>query len=289
MVTAGQTESGKAISQRRWLTGHLTAVVGARVPQIVWAGSLVLGAYLRWAYVELSEFGADQNTALHYAHALRRGWDLPVVGMASSVGPYFGPGEYYVMLPPQFISDAPEVSIYYVGLLGLIAGAWFSLVVWRYFGRRTGLATMLFFSCGPWAVYFTRKIWTPDTLPLFSAAAFSFLLLALIRRRWWALPAATFTLGFATQVHHSAIGMLPAVLVALLVFWRRLRLWQVALSGVTFVLPASLYIWHAWHNGPQELVGLWMEVVGSGPLVLVLAVLLIAVLVGGLFFLLARR
>lgn len=225
-------------------------------PVFAWLTTLLLGAYLRFANIGLSEFGLDQETALHYARTIRRAWEFPLVGMGSSVGPVFGPGEYYVMALPQLLSDAPEVSIVYVGLLGLAAGAWFSLVVWRHFGALTGVGTLLLYVSGPWAVYFTRKIWTPDTLPLFSAAAFAFLLSSLVGKHWWGLPAAACTLGFALQVHHSAAPLLPAIAVILLVFWRRLRLWQVGLSSLAFLLPSSLYAWHALQEGPVELLRL---------------------------------
>lgn len=232
--------------------------------QAAWLGALALGAYLRFAYIELSEFGVDQETALHYARTVRRGWEFPLVGMASSVGPVFGPGEYYLMALPQFISDSPELSIVYVGLLGLFAGALFSYLVWRHLGRFEGVVTMALFATGPWAVYLTRKIWTPDTLPLFSALAFACLIAGLVRKRWWGVPLAAFCIGYAVQVHHSAVGLLPGFLLVVLLFIRRQRLWQTALSLLTLALPSSLYAWHAWQDGPTELIRL-LNLYGKPP------------------------
>mgnify|MGYP005855195543 CR=1 FL=1 len=255
-MPASQTQLLAGSAQDSAPARSLLAILDTPAVRAGWVVSLVVGAYLRWSHVGLSEFGADQQVALHFARLLRRGWELPLVGNASSIGPHFGPGEYYVMLPPQLVSAAPEVSIVYIGLLGLTAAAWFAVVVGRHFGRWTGLISLALFACGPWAVYFTRKIWTPDSLPLFSAAAFHFLLLGLVAQRWWGFLAAAFALGFAVQVHPSVVSLLPAFALLLLIFWRRLKAWQVVLSAVAFVIPASLYIAYLLRHGPAQLVNL---------------------------------
>ncbi|MHB1413722.1 MAG: hypothetical protein ACYC1C_00570, partial [Chloroflexota bacterium] len=91
-----------------------------RLPLIVvWLLVLCVGAYLRWSYLDLTEFSIDQQTAVYMGKVIRQGWELPVVGLQSSVGTASGPGEYYMMAIPQLISDSPEVAAAWVGLLGL--------------------------------------------------------------------------------------------------------------------------------------------------------------------------
>ncbi|MDA8218431.1 MAG: hypothetical protein M0Z94_12530, partial [Dehalococcoidales bacterium] len=216
---------------------------------IIWLLVLCVGAYLRWSYLDLTEFSIDQQTAVYMGKVIRQGWELPVVGLQSSVGTASGPGEYYLMAIPQFISDAPEVAAAWVGLLGLLAGAILSLVVWRYLDPFTAIGTLALFATGPWAVYFTRKIWTPDTLPFFSAAVFALLALALIGGKRWVLPAALLVLGLELQIHLEALAVLPAIFLVLVVFYRRVRLGELLLGLVLLALTGVPYLWHSVQTG----------------------------------------
>lgn len=207
-----------------------------------WLASLVLGCYLRWSRLEITEFGGDQFAALYMAQRIRDGLELPLAGAGSSVGAPFGPGEYYLMVIPLLFSDAPEVASLFVSTLGLVAGVVFSILVWRYFGAFAGVATMALYATAPWAVYFTRKIWTPDTLPFFAAVVVALLVEALANRRRWTLPAALLVLGMAIQVHLSAVVLVPVVALAFLLFWRRVRLLELLVGGVLLALPQLPYL-----------------------------------------------
>ena len=82
-----------------------------------WAVIIGVGAYLRWSYPELTEFGIDQQTAVHLGRVIRNGWEFPLAGIRSGVGAVAGATEYYLMAVPQFFSEAPEFAAAYIGLL----------------------------------------------------------------------------------------------------------------------------------------------------------------------------
>ena len=214
------------------------------LPAAIFTILLALGGYLRWSYPELTLFGLDQQTAVYMGKVVRLGWQFPLVGIQNSMGAAAGPGEYYLMALPQFLSDAPEVSAAYVGLLGLAAGAMFSLVIWRQFNAFTGLATLALFSAGPWSVYFTRLIWTPDTIPLFTAGSYALLLAGLGHRKRWTLPLGLMLLGAATQIHHSALALLPGAALCVLLFIRRVRLRELAAGLILALLTLAPWLWN---------------------------------------------
>ncbi|MHB1133170.1 MAG: hypothetical protein ACYC4L_12390 [Chloroflexota bacterium] len=215
----------------------------------LWVCLLALGAYLRWSYPELTLFGLDQQTAVSVGQNVRLGWQLPLVGLVNSFGAALGPGEYYLMAVPQFFSNAPELSAAYLGLLGLLAGAVFSLAVWRALGAFPALAALSLYAAGPWAVYYTRMIWSPNTLPLFTAGAYALLLAGLGGRRRWLMPLGFLVLGAGTQVHHSAFSLVPGAVLCSLLLARRLRWYEMPLAALAFVLPFAPWLWHNVQNG----------------------------------------
>ena len=83
------------------------------------------------------------------------------------------------------------------------------------------------FAVSPWAVIFSRKIWAQNLLPLFVMLWVIGLALALVDRKprfiWLALVA----LALAVQIHLAALALVPATLILLVVFWRRLS-WRAA-------------------------------------------------------------
>jgi len=251
-----------SLPQRReahWSARRL-AFIGA------WVLVLALAAYLRWAHLELLEFGIDQETAVNMGRLVHRGWEYPLVGMYSSVGPVFGPGEAYLMAIPQLLSDAPEAASIFTSLVALLSAALFSLALWRQFGPTVGIGTLALFATGPWAVHYTRKIWTPDTLPFFSAVLFLLLLGAIAGRRKWLLALALLTLGLAIQVHHSALALVPVVVVVLVVFYRRVRPLPLVVGLLLALLTLVPYVWYGMQHDFYQINRLLPAETGAGKL-----------------------
>lgn len=226
-----------------------------RIPVLAvgWTLALVAGAYLRWSYPQLTEFGIDQQMAVHLGRTVRNGWEFPLAGIRSGVGALAGATEYYLMAVPAFFSDAPEFAAAFVGLLGLAAGLLFAATLHRHYGRGVAVATLALWMTGPWAVYYTRKIWTPDTFPFFSALVFMLLVEALVGRRRWALPSAAFFFALELQLHFASLMLVPAVALLLLVFLRRLRVLEVGLAIVAFAAGVTPYALHSLRTNFEDL------------------------------------
>ncbi|MHB1006283.1 MAG: hypothetical protein ACYC3S_11660 [Chloroflexota bacterium] len=249
----------------------------------VWAAILLVGGYLRWSYPHLTEFGIDQETAVHLGRVIRNGWEFPLAGPRLGVGAVAGPTEFYLMAVPSLVSDSPEFAAAYIGLLGLFAGLIFAVAVARHRGQAAGTAALVLFIAGPWAVYYTRKIWTPDTFPLFSACVFLLLAEGLIRRRRWALPTAGILLAAEVQLHLSALMLLPAVALILLVFIRRVRPLELLLGAVLFVIGLAPYLVYLSRTDFVDL-RLVTEAAGQTPQLDLLSLEALQSLVGGIGF-----
>jgi 4-amino-4-deoxy-L-arabinose transferase-like glycosyltransferase len=146
---------------------------------------------------------------------------------------------------PLVVWPHPYAATLFTGLLNtgaVLACYW---LVRRYWGMMAAVAATLMFAVSPWAVIFSRKIWAQNLLPIFVMAWVIGLALALVDRKprfmWLALVA----LAVAVQIHLAALALVPATLILLIVFWRRIS-WRDLLIGAGLgmltAVPFLLYL-----------------------------------------------
>ncbi|MBI4772428.1 MAG: glycosyltransferase family 39 protein [Chloroflexi bacterium] len=216
------------------------------------AAILLLAGLLRMGWPGLAEFKADEAHLLNISLDLAEGRRLPLRGIEFSIGLPHPPISVYLyalpLLPPFARTPAeraPLAAGLFVGALNTLSIAVTWAVGRRYFGRRAGLLAALLYAASPWAVVYSRKIWANDLLPLFVTGWAACGLLALVegRRRW--LAPCLVLLALAAQIHLSALALVPATGLALLVFrrrvgWRQVG-WGALLSALTG-LPFGVYL-----------------------------------------------
>ncbi len=192
-----------------------------------WSAGLTLaalcavGLLMRWYDLPLAEFNGDQAWVVNRAYDLVTRGDLPLVGIGSSVGPPQGPLELYLLALPLLLSADPLVATAFVGLLQVLAVVGTYFLAARYFGRPVGLTAAALFVANPFAIHHARKIWTPDLLPLFTVLFCFALFAAVIERRRWLLAVAWALAAALCMIHVSGVLMLPVLLVATALSWRR--------------------------------------------------------------------
>ncbi|MFO7679510.1 MAG: hypothetical protein R6X34_05615 [Chloroflexota bacterium] len=222
----------KGLAQRHWQEWLLVAAL------IGLAGGLRLG------WLGINEFKADEARLLALALDMADG-KLALRGISSSVGLPNFPMSVWLYALPLVVWPHAYAATLFTGLLNtlaVLAGYW---LVRRYWGAVAAVSSTLLFAVSPWAVIFSRKIWAQNLLPLFVMLWVIGLALALVDRKprfiWLALVA----LAVAVQIHLSALALVPATLVLLIVFWRRLS-WQDLLIGtglaVITAVPFLLYL-----------------------------------------------
>ena len=139
--------------QRKWLL--LAAIAG-------------VASYVRLADLSLMEFKGDEALGhQRIVEAARDGrWPL-----ATDPGSrdYRRPAIFvYLMALSAFVSSDPVVHAGFVAVLGILTVALCFLLAWRFFGSTAAVIAALLFAVAPWAVIYSRKIWVPDLVPIFT-------------------------------------------------------------------------------------------------------------------------
>jgi len=214
------------------------------------AGVLATAAVLRLAYPGLTEFKADEARLLALALDMVDG-RFPLRGISSSVGfPNF-PMSVWLYALPLLVWPHVYAATLFTGLLNstaVLAGYW---LVRRYWGAPAAVASALLFAVSPWAVIFSRKIWAQNLLPLFVLGWAIGAALAFVERRPRWLWLHLLCLGVAVQIHLAALALIPATLLFLLVFRRRVVWRHVAVGAGLAALTAVPFLLYLWQHRDQ--------------------------------------
>jgi 4-amino-4-deoxy-L-arabinose transferase-like glycosyltransferase len=206
---------------------------------------LILAAVLRMAWPGLIEFKRDE--ALLFARALdvADGSHFHLRGISSSVGFPNSPLSVWLYALPLLLWKDIYAASLFTGLVnvGAILGGWW--LVRRYWGGTAALTATIMFAVSPWAIFHSQKIWAQNLLaPLIVGWAIA-AMLAIVERRRGFILLHLLCLAIAVQVHFAAVALIPATLLLLVVFRRRVdwRLLLLAcLIALLTVVPFFIYL-----------------------------------------------
>jgi len=214
---------------------------------------LLATAWLRLSRLDLMEFKKDEALSVMMIVDALSGQGLPTHSIASSVGVYNPPILIYLLLMPGLFSSDPIWLTQFIALLNVAAiflCYWFGRKIWN---DRVGLIAAVLFATSPWAVIYSRKIWAPDCMPIFSLLVLGGLhqLCAHGDRRWF-LPA-TIAAGLMPGIHF--VGLFAALIVGLFILVFRPKVgwtnWLVAGAVLAMMyLPFLLKDWSTFKSGP---------------------------------------
>ncbi|MBN1936465.1 MAG: glycosyltransferase family 39 protein [Anaerolineae bacterium] len=221
---------------------------------------LLLAAFLRLWNLDATEFKYDEATVCNLAAQFVDTGLPPVRGMGSSVGIDNPPLTIWLMSLPVLLSRDPLIASGFVALLNVIAVWGCYALGKRYWSEGVGLLAALLLAIGPWAVFYSRKVWAQNVLLPFVLLFFYLLLAWLIDKRKWALTGAFVTLTATTQIHFATLAFAP--LLALVIAVQVVRsiqqktlptLWKPLALGVgfSFLLYAPYLVFDAaigWKN-----------------------------------------
>lgn len=218
------------------------------LPFLTLVGITAVGLFMRWDRLAYAEYNRDQAYVLNKAYDFVTRGEFPLVGIRSSLGPYQGPMEIYLLSIPVAFSKDPIVASAFVGLLQMAAVVLTYFFVKRYFGRTTALVTVALFAINPWVLEYGRKVWTPNTAPIFAVSLYFCLYKAVVdhRRYCFALTCPLAVILFLT--HPSGIYFAPLLGLVFLLFWRRIGLRPLLLGGVLSAIAASPYLLYELQN-----------------------------------------
>jgi len=185
------------------------------------AGFLLIftaAAFFRVTNLDLIEFKDDEAINLFLASRPLFGHPFPPGGTVSSIGLLNPPLFNYLLFPLVLISTDPKIVSFFIGLINSLAVGFFFLVVQRFFGQFEASLAGLLLAFSPWAILFSRKIWTQNLIiPLMVLLLFSLGKIVVNQEKKYWIPylAATF---FIIQLHQSTAFFL--VLLNLFLFFQ---------------------------------------------------------------------
>ena len=218
-------------------------------------GILLLAGYLRLGHLELTEFKFDEALVCNRAAEFVDSGRLPATGIGSSVGIVNPPLAVILMALPVAVARDPVLASGFVALLnvGAVLGCfWLGR---RYFSDGVGLLAALLFAVSPWAVFYSRKVWAQDMLPLFTVLFFAALFATVVAERPWALVGVFVALACLVQIHLSALAFVPLLLLVLLLFHRQVRIAPLAMGIGLALLLFAPYLFHEATTGWGNLRG----------------------------------
>jgi 4-amino-4-deoxy-L-arabinose transferase-like glycosyltransferase len=215
------------------------------------AGLLLLAAVVRLARPGLTEFKADEGRLLTAALAMADG-EFAVHGISSSVGFPNAPMSVWLYALPLVLWPHPYATTLFTGALSLAAVAGVYWLARRYWGRSAATIAALMLAVSPWAIVFSRKIWAQNLLPLFVVGWAIGAALAFVEGRRAFIVLYLICLAVTVQLHPAAIALVPATILLLIVFRRRVDWRYLILGGVLAALTAAPFLWYLWERWRAE-------------------------------------
>ncbi len=217
-VTKGPIRPANAMASRTTtvtspaLTSHtapvrLTARILALLPahELIALNVLLLAAaVLRLWRLDLAQVGYDESAAASLVAAWKYQGLFPLTGIESSVQVPNPPAWPYLLGLGLLWTDDPYALVA-VGVAFSIASV--ALTWWvarRWLGPAGGLAAIAFYGMGFWPVLLGRGGWQPVFLQAPALLCLDALLMLAVRRRPWALAAASGWLALLVQLHYVA-------------------------------------------------------------------------------------
>ena len=217
---------------------------------------LLLAAILRLGNLDLIEFKADEVRHLQSALRIVEEGNLPAVGSTASTGVSKPPLMTYLLAIPVSVSRDPRVASAFIALLnlGAIGGCYYLTA--RYFGERAAIIASLLYAVNPWAIVYSRKIFTADVLAPFTTLMLIGLFGALVRREKGGIRVAIVSLACLLLITFSPVPLVLVLVLLLILYWRRIDWRGVVLGGAMSVALFTPYLYYDYRHGFANIRGL---------------------------------
>ncbi len=215
-------------------------------------GILLFSFYIRVIQIDTAFFGPEQAWIAHASWKLANLQEFPTHMFNASAGFSQLPLPIYITFIPYLFSDSVFALLIYYILLNTAAVGLCWLFTRRYWGWQAAAIATIVYSCMPWAIHFSFRIWINTLLPPFVMiwAVGCGLAFGERRPRWVML--AWGAAWLAVQLHISAIILL--VIVFFLTWLARMaRGWRYAFVGSALALLPALPWLYALVRGEAKL------------------------------------
>ncbi len=197
-------------------------ILASRRNTVLLFAILILAAVLRMGWLGITEFKYDEATIARSALAWIHDGVLPTRGVTSSLGIPHPPLTVYLLAIPFAFTRNPAVAAALMGMLGVIA-VWLTYVLGRrYFGEGMGLIAAALFAASPWAIFYSRKIWSQN-IPAITLCFMLALYALLLERKPKALAWVLLALGALVGLHLGGFAFVAILILALVLHPRVLK------------------------------------------------------------------
>lgn len=181
---------------------------------------LLMALFLRFFYLDLTEFKHDQARDWLRAQALAQGEAFPARGPEFTFSGARVPGglTYYLLALPALFSSHPLSGSTFVILFNLLAIFLCYCLGRDFFNEKVGLIAASLFAVSPWAIIFSRSIWNPELIPFFTILFFYCSFSWAIKKRAGYLLGILASLGCLLQLHLSCVSFILLFFLLLFLF-----------------------------------------------------------------------
>ncbi|MFI5266564.1 MAG: glycosyltransferase family 39 protein, partial [Chloroflexota bacterium] len=225
---------------------------------LLWLIPLAIGLGLRLWQNDLTPFLDDEAVLLSAAERMLDSHRLALeAGLALSIHVNEPPLVVYLDAIPMLISRNPAWVSACLTALDAFAGLFIYKAASRLAGRFAGFSAALLFAVAPAAIYFSRRIYYSELVPLCCAVTILALIDVWQRRSGRSLAVALVAAVCATELHASAAVLLPVWVVVAAANWRSVKSrWPVALGAAMAALTIAPYLYLQTQNGGADAAGM---------------------------------
>jgi hypothetical protein len=183
---------------------------------------LLFATVVRLGWPGITEFKYDEATIARRALALVHEGIWPTRGVTSSLGIPHPPLTAYLLAIPFAVTRNPALAVVFLGALGVMAVGLTFVLGRRYFDERVGLIAAALFAASPWAIFYSRKIWSQN-LPVVTLGFMLALYGLVVERNKKALPWMLVALGALMGLHLGGVAFAGILGLALILHPRSLK------------------------------------------------------------------
>lgn len=221
---------------------------------------IILGFSLlfRVTNLDLIEFKTDEAVNLLLAARPALGHSLPPGGTVSSIG-ILNPALFnYIISPLTFFTLDPRAFSFLVGLINSLAIILFYFVVKKYYGKITAFVSSILFCLSPWAILYSRKIWTQDLLiPFFILMFYSLHKIIKEKKQIFWIPF-TFSSLLLIQLHQASLFFIALVVIILVFEKVKINFKYILIGALLGIIPLLPYFNYEVKNGYPDFKALFI-------------------------------
>lgn len=229
-------------------------------------GLVALGALLRLVSLDLIGLGPATTELLLSARDAARGVEFPLVGPPAGFGLHHPPLATYLLAGVALLSADPRAAVVALVALHATSTVALYLLARRHYGVRAAFAAALLWAANPWSVLAARAPSPAAFVGPLAVAALGGTLLGVVRRNPWGWVLAAGALGLSVAASLSALALVPALALVVLLYRRRVA-WAHLLLGICVaLLVLSPYLYRQNLERFGAFASALREWSGAGPL-----------------------